>query len=77
MSSGHAPNYADNAESTGMLWIHVSFPVTFVAAVLVAIRFWWRYSHTGSIGKSDWCVLAALVRTASFTPLPGIFLTSL
>ncbi|OBT49162.1 hypothetical protein VE00_00006 [Pseudogymnoascus sp. WSF 3629] len=60
MSSGNAPNFSDNAESTGMLWIHVAFPLTFIAGVLVGIRFWWRYSQTGSVGKSDWCVLAAL-----------------
>ncbi|KFY86844.1 hypothetical protein V500_07355 [Pseudogymnoascus sp. VKM F-4518 (FW-2643)] len=60
MSSGHTPNFSDNAESTGMLWIHVAFPLTFIAGVLVGIRFWWRYSQAGSIGKSDWCVLAAL-----------------
>lgn len=65
MSSGTTPNYADNAASTGMTWIHVAFPITFIAGILVGIRFWWRYSHAGSIGKSDWCVLAALVRIAS------------
>ncbi|KFY59819.1 hypothetical protein V496_05522 [Pseudogymnoascus sp. VKM F-4515 (FW-2607)] len=60
MSSGNDPDFADNAESTGMLWIHVAFPLTFIAGILVGIRFWWRSSQVGSIGKSDWCVLAAL-----------------
>ncbi|KFY44872.1 hypothetical protein V494_01270 [Pseudogymnoascus sp. VKM F-4513 (FW-928)] len=60
MSSEHGPNFSDNAESTGMVWIHVAFPITFVAAVLVRIRLWWRFSQVGSIGKSDWCILAAL-----------------
>lgn len=64
MSSGNDPDFADNAESTGMLWIHVAFPLTFIAGILVGIRFWWRSSQAGSIGKSDWCVLAALVRIA-------------
>lgn len=76
MSSGNAPNFSDNAESTGMLWIHVAFPLTFIAGVLVGIRFWWRYSQTGSVGKSDWCVLAALVRIA-FERFFGITLTSI
>ncbi len=61
MSSGNDPDFADNAESTGM---HVAFSLTFIAGIRVGIRFWWRSSQAGSIGKSDWCVLAALVRIA-------------
>jgi hypothetical protein len=57
------PNFSDNAEWGGMIWVYIHFPLAFLTVTVVAVRIWWRAIHQKMrISASDWCVVGALVR---------------
>jgi hypothetical protein len=58
------PNFT-NPDSRGLLIIGIEVPITFLAIIVVALRFYARTCIKKVLGGDDWMMLAAMVSISS------------